>query len=231
MISFYHIDCLEVVQNPGEEGQDVGLQEPSVWELNVRKAEDTNQRCSWKIMNLQDGGQTERQEDESGISGLEVSLLLGAFPPRHVYPYMIHLSGHSSSSCQMRTVLPFVQTLLACYFFSSKTLSSTSCILLWKYLQSLNTSYHLIAAPWPKPSSLSPDWGWLLTSPCWACPRLIPSPTSYCDPDSRTVSSKIKVKSHNPTKLCDGFPFPSAWIYQTLRLRGTFPELPLQLGL
>lgn len=46
MINFYHIDCLEVVQTPGEEGQDVGLQEPSVWELNVRKAEDTNQRCS-----------------------------------------------------------------------------------------------------------------------------------------------------------------------------------------
>lgn len=65
MIDFYYIDCLEVVQNPGEEGQDVGLQEPPVWELNVMKAEDTNQRCSWKIMNLQDGGQTEKQEDES----------------------------------------------------------------------------------------------------------------------------------------------------------------------
>lgn len=50
---------------------------------------------------------------------------------------------------------------LSLLFFSSKTLSSTSCILLSKYLQSLNISYHFIAAPWPKPSSLS----WLRLAP------------------------------------------------------------------
>lgn len=59
MINFYHIDCLEVVQNTGEEDWDVATRmESSVWVMNIKKTGDTNQRCSWDIMNIQDGGQT-----------------------------------------------------------------------------------------------------------------------------------------------------------------------------